>query len=322
MTGYIYICTCITTNKSYIGQTRQSFSKRKNEHLRHYNNKNYPNYNCKFYRALRKYSKENFYWSVLKIVESTTIKNLIDELNYWEIYYIDKFNSYKNGYNMTFGGDTSKKIYKKINVYDKNGVFIKTFDNIVEASNEYNICKSTIWSNCNRVSTFVKWNNTRLIFRWADNGICDSDLNRLISVNYQKEISMYSIDGVKLGTFSSSKEISQKFNISCSKVTKNCRRLISFVQINSDKYIFRYIDDTITEEDLAKARNVKSMPKVSVIAIDSITNEIIGEFVTQKEAGRILGVIAHNISEVCSGKRKSAGKYNNHPIIWKRKPIL
>jgi len=29
------------------------------------------------------------------------------------------------------------------------------------------------------------------------------------------------------------------------------------------------------------------------------------------------------ISEVCSGKRKSAGKYNNIPIRWiKNKPIL
>lgn len=316
MIGYIYKCTCLINNKVYVGQTRQTFIMRKKDHLKRYNNKNYKSYNYLFYRALRKHGKENFGWEVVKEVVSDDLNTLQKLLNYWEIYYIDLFDSYNNGYNMTRGGDASRKKTKSINVYDKNGHLLDTFSNITDVVHKYKISKSSIWENCGHFCTFVKWNNTRILFRWADEGLLKSDLEKLSKINYQKEICMYSINGDKIKTFSGSKEISEQFNIKQARITANCRRLTSFVQIDNKKYIFKYIDDLITEEDLVKAKCVKSMPKVPVIAIDSITNEIIGEYITQKEAGRLLNVIPHNICEACSGKRKSAGKYNNHPIKW------
>ena len=51
----------------------------------------------KLYKAIAKYGKDNFY---IELLEETTL----DKLNEREIYYIEKFDSYKNGYNSTNGG--------------------------------------------------------------------------------------------------------------------------------------------------------------------------------------------------------------------------
>jgi len=50
--------------------------------------------------ALRKHGIENFTWEVLESCQT------VDELNKREIYYINLFNSYNRGYNMTEGGNT------------------------------------------------------------------------------------------------------------------------------------------------------------------------------------------------------------------------
>jgi len=51
------------------------------------------------YRAIRKYGKEAFSTEILE-------ECLKEELNEKEIFYIEKFDTYKNGYNETPGGDT------------------------------------------------------------------------------------------------------------------------------------------------------------------------------------------------------------------------
>lgn len=94
--GIIYCYHCIPTGKKYIGQTVQE-EVRKQRHLidskRMY---------CKFYNAVRKYGWDNF---VYGIVDEYDIQFLDEK----EIYFIDFFDTYKNGYNMTLGGSGRKK---------------------------------------------------------------------------------------------------------------------------------------------------------------------------------------------------------------------
>lgn len=78
----------------YIGQTICKLSKRHNEHLKR--NDSYID------RALRKYGENNF---TLEILEDNI--NDTDELNDKEIYWIDYYNSFNNGYNLTKGGSGS-----------------------------------------------------------------------------------------------------------------------------------------------------------------------------------------------------------------------
>lgn len=130
------------SNKSYIGQTI-NFNKR---YSFYYNLKNKKQ--THFYNALIKYNISNFKIEILKtfdyIVSKKSIKKI---LNGYEIYYIKKYKSFKNGYNMTIGGDgtiglegllNKKYNNNKYNFYN-NIKSITKFCTIDELSNEYQI---------------------------------------------------------------------------------------------------------------------------------------------------------------------------------------
>lgn len=91
MTFIIYRATCLLNNKSYIGQTSKSLTRRQNQHNRSAINKS----NFAFHRAIRKYGFDNFKWEILK----TDLNH--DQANFYEIYLIK---SLKPDYNMTGGG--------------------------------------------------------------------------------------------------------------------------------------------------------------------------------------------------------------------------
>jgi group I intron endonuclease len=91
MKGVIYCYHCIPTGKKYIGQTLYE-ARRKALHL--YQAKND---DTKFYRAVRKYGWENFIYGIVDKFDAVL-------LNEKEVYYIDYYGTFKNGYNSTLGG--------------------------------------------------------------------------------------------------------------------------------------------------------------------------------------------------------------------------
>ena len=96
--GYIY--RHWLGDKSYIGQTyvetpQQRWGK---------DGKGYYN-QTKFGRAIKKYGWHNFGHEVLLAFECETKEELVFWLNQWEAYYIEKYDSFNNGYNSTTGGD-------------------------------------------------------------------------------------------------------------------------------------------------------------------------------------------------------------------------
>ena len=95
----VYKCTNLVNGFSYIGVTTKSIEYRKRTHEKasKYSNK-------KFSNALKKYGFDNFEWSILH--ECTNI----DELNSLETYYIEKYDTFDNGYNLTTGGELKKII--------------------------------------------------------------------------------------------------------------------------------------------------------------------------------------------------------------------
>ena len=101
-TGVIYIIKNKCNDKVYIGQTTQCVEDRFKQHMKPSQIKRA---NCKLYKAIDKYGSDNFYYEILEECVP------YDELDEKEIYYIEKFDSFKHGYNSTHGGDT-KTIYK------------------------------------------------------------------------------------------------------------------------------------------------------------------------------------------------------------------
>ena len=93
----IYKATNKVNNKVYIGQTKHSLETRKNRHLQLAKK----GVKTHFYEAIRKYGEDNFEW---EIICSAKDKKTLNEL---ETYYITKYNSIKNGYNMVDGGDNN-----------------------------------------------------------------------------------------------------------------------------------------------------------------------------------------------------------------------
>ena len=90
--GIIYIIKNTINEKVYIGQTNRTLEIRWKEYLRHYKRGDQA-----IYAAMRKYGIENFF--VEKIEECEE-----DRLDEREIYWIQKYNSFNNGYNSTLGG--------------------------------------------------------------------------------------------------------------------------------------------------------------------------------------------------------------------------
>jgi group I intron endonuclease len=93
MEGIIYCYHCITTGKKYIGKTLYE-RKRKEDHKYNVSNGKF----TKFYNAVRKYGWGNFVYGIIEIIEP----NLLEEK---EKFYIEKYNTFDSGYNMTIGGD-------------------------------------------------------------------------------------------------------------------------------------------------------------------------------------------------------------------------
>lgn len=92
MNGIIYKYTYTPTGESYIGQTT-NFNKRQKEHLKE------DRINLKFHNLLRKHYND----FIIEILEQNISTK--EELNNKEKFYIKKYNSYNNGFNLTQGGD-------------------------------------------------------------------------------------------------------------------------------------------------------------------------------------------------------------------------
>lgn len=100
--GYVYRHWIINDKgieKSYIGITIQKPSRRWRE------GKSYLRSDTKFSRAIKKYGWNNFTHEILEEVKCATREEVVEKLKSLEIKYVAEFDSYKNGYNMTEGGD-------------------------------------------------------------------------------------------------------------------------------------------------------------------------------------------------------------------------
>lgn len=91
--------------KSYVGQTINE-SRRKLEFKRSVRSNTYRS--SKLKEAIELYGFDNFRYEVLFMVEYVSKEEAQRELYKMEMYFIEYYDSYNNGYNMTFGGDGVK----------------------------------------------------------------------------------------------------------------------------------------------------------------------------------------------------------------------
>lgn len=157
--GYIYRITNRINNTIYIGQTRGSVHRRWLDHCKSARNQLDKDYFLPLHNAIRKYGEDNFQVEVIEDCEN-------DILNDREIYYISKYNSYKNGYNATLGGlGQTKYDYCEIVEYylNHNNSLLETckhfhlYDQVVyQALNSYHIDYKNIPKKAQKNKPFKK----------------------------------------------------------------------------------------------------------------------------------------------------------------------
>ena len=158
--GVIYKIENIITHEIYIGQTsnpkgfdgRYSFSGKDIERVYAYlkgNKDRNERHNQHLRRSIEKYGFDAFIVDKIFDVASTR-----EELNEKETYYIEKFDSFKNGYNQTYGGDNFPrgeycKNSKQVCQIGLDGKLIKIWSSATEAINKLGLSPASLSNVCN-----------------------------------------------------------------------------------------------------------------------------------------------------------------------------
>ena len=133
--AYIYKISNNQNNHLYIGQTRINIEQRWRDHCRVAINPDSPEYNFPLHSAIRKYGKENF---TFEIVEECSD----EELDEREIYWIQYFNTYFQGYNASLGG----KGHIKYNYDDIVNFYLANNFSIKDTCQHFNVYDQVVYS--------------------------------------------------------------------------------------------------------------------------------------------------------------------------------
>ena len=172
----IYIIQNKETGKKYVGKTIKEPSERWKQHKqigRNYDNlaENNSNKTMHIARALNKYGSDAFTFYVIETVDD-------DVVNEREKYWIKKFDTYKNGYNQTYGGEgtirdqstLNHSLMKAVDCYSLEGEYIESFRSIGYAAKCKEIPNKTSIVSCIKGTTFqaggYRWT-------WKDGELAD-----------------------------------------------------------------------------------------------------------------------------------------------------
>ncbi len=145
-TGIIYKYTS-PSNKVYVGQTIQSLNKRFNGHCCY--SKTDRSVNMYIKRAIHKYGRDKFH---IKLIEECPIKELSKREKYWINYY----DSYNNGYNLTLGGQDSNyfslhKLEDSIDIKKFEEYILEFKPLAIEVASHFGISKCSVYNLINRI---------------------------------------------------------------------------------------------------------------------------------------------------------------------------
>lgn len=267
--GVIYKIENIITHEIYIGQTT---------HPRGFNGR----YDFKGVGIERVYKKllgnetrgeshnqhlrrsiKKFGFDAFNVNEIFDVAETSEELNKKEAYYIKLFDSYKNGYNQTFGGDNMSgyerpkgkdcKNSKRVCQIRLDGELIKIWDSATDAHNGLGVCPSTISQICSGyISPNGKSKKTASGFIWVfekDYDPCkDYSINRpRINMGHgSKTVLLLSDDGNILKEFYSLNEASRELGVAVESVRQTCLH-----KYKNPKFNLMYKNEYIEEQRLS-----------------------------------------------------------------------
>ena len=145
--GKIYLISNDINSKLYVGQTIQTLSKRFNGHCCY--SKTDRSNNMYIKRAIHKYGRDKFH---IKLLEECPIEKLDEREIYWIAYY----DSFKNGYNLTLGGNSNRfslcKLENSINIEKFKQYIIEFRPLATEVASHFGISKCSVYNLINRLN--------------------------------------------------------------------------------------------------------------------------------------------------------------------------
>lgn len=270
--GYIYKIWNEDNNKVYIGQTSIGIKTRWSQHL-----KNYLTNNAVIYRAMRKHGAGIFH---IEQIEECDNSLLNDREKYW----INFYNSYKNGYNSTPGGTAlpSGKMFQRL---DNNEIY-QLWDKGYSISE---IVEKTGYSSTSIREHLLEYKNFS-IEESIQRGIVKGAKSR------SQAISQWNLYGEFIQTFKSTVEAEKITGISKQNICKCLHK----ERNKAGDFYWTY------ENELPKIQ------KQTFICQYDKQGNLIQKFKTKAEAAKALKLDSGSIAKVCKGQRKTCGGF-----IWK-----
>lgn len=286
-------------------------------------------------KARQKYGPKNFKYEILDTVTDSDKKKLLDRLNELEIYYIQKYDSFKNGYNSTLGGQflyvytkedrekISKSKRKSVIQYDLYGNYIKIWDSAAQVNKELGINAGSIRKCCNKGQTHAniyQWEWYIENFDLKIDSLPENKINSILkskdsqnSTNGKtfKKVIQYDLEGNFIQIFNSFTEAAKSVGInSTTCISQSCKNLGA-----SYGYIWRFYSNNFPrhiEPNLSQHSLIVANKKNFKIYQYDLNNNLINTWTSYKEITDSLGICRTGIYQCCTGKLKT---YKNY--IWK-----
>lgn len=248
--GYIYKISSDISNKVYIGQTRRSVDRRFKEHIT-------DNNNSYIHRSIQKHGAEHYSVECIEVISCDTLNELQNNLNKQEIYWIDYFDSYYNGYNRTIGGQEGDSLNAKASVlcYDILGELIGEYDSLFQAELETGANRNRITKSCLSGDKYLRANN--FIFRYSCDPLTEEDIEK-IKLKYPL-VFQYDFNGTLIHTYNSLADAANYlFALGFQKVhSRDLSKVCKKDGASAYGYIWRKYPDTFDSYKLPKSSSVK-----------------------------------------------------------------
>lgn len=235
--AYIYSITNNINQKQYIGLTRRS---NPYDRWKEYLKDSKSNSQCNIHRAIRKYGENNFKFRVIEECND-------DKVEEREIYYIQKFNTFYEGYNPTLGGNICYDIdAKPVTQYNKKGERIQDFASLKDAADNIGKEMSAI-SRCANGERFSAYD-----YRWSWKG----ERLPILKMKYLKPIYAYNCKG-EYKEWNSVSEASRVLNIHHRDITNSIKSPLYNKKQCKGWYYFKIEDDKIDFDEITFAERYK-----------------------------------------------------------------
>lgn len=273
VTGIIYKYTA-PNGKVYIGQTTNELYRRR----MWFGAGRYTGGKSKIDRARSKYGAENFSYEVLFKASFPSTETATKELNRLEIYYIGLYDSYKNGYNSTIGGEGSRGFKLSEESRHKISIHGRGIKKPVGFGDKI--------SKARKGKKFSEETKRKLSQAKKNKG---------------SQIIQYNLRGEYLKTWANIDEVTSALKVSRESIAGCCRGKSK----SAHSYLWRYAKGMPSHTIPPKGRRCDTRAILQL----SLDGHLLKEFTSVEDAADSVGVASTNISACCRGKIQTIKGY-------------